>query len=315
MKEIFDAFWRAAAYCLHPRVILYSLLPLAVAGGAIFLLGNLYWTPAVASVRATLESWSMVTTALEWLDAIGLKQMRALLAPMIIVALALPVLVVATLLLVTAFVTPAVVRLVASRRFQKLEKREGGGWFQSFAWSAVCTLVAVLAMMLSIPLWLIPPLILVLPPLIWGWLTYRVMSFDVLGLHATTAERRQLMREHRWPLFAMGVVCGYLGAVPSLLWGISSLVVILAPVLVVASVWLYTLVFAFAAAWFSHYLLAQLQRLRAAPAAAAAVASTGGVVVTTDRSNAGMTSTHRAAEINDITDVTPITPLPSKHTP
>jgi Etoposide-induced protein 2.4 (EI24) len=267
MKDVFSAFWRAAAYCLHPRVILYSLLPLAVAGGAIFALGNLYWASTVANVRSTLEAWSLVASALQWLDSVGLNQMRALLAPMIVVALALPVLVVATLLLVSMFVTPAIVSLVASRRFPKMEKRKGGGWLQSMLWSLVCTLVAVLALVLSLPLWLIPPLILLLPPLIWGWLTYRVLTFDVLANHASAAERRQLVRLHRWPLLGMGVVCGYLGAVPSLLWGISAVMLILAPVLVVASVWLYTLVFAFAAAWFAHYLLAQLQRLREAQSA------------------------------------------------
>jgi Etoposide-induced protein 2.4 (EI24) len=262
MKEVFDAFWRAAAYCLHWRVIFYSLLPLIVAGGVIFMLGSLYWTSTVAAVRSTLEAWSMVASALAWLDSIGLNQMHALLAPMIVVALSLPVLVVATLLLVSMFVTPAIVRLVGVRRFPKLEKREGGGFLQSLAWSLTCTLVALFALVLSVPLWLIPPLVLLLPPLIWGWLTYRVLGFDVLSLHATTAERRQLMKTHRWPLLGMGVVCGYLGAVPSLLWGISAIVLVLAPVLVVASVWLYTLVFAFAAAWFAHYLLVQLQRLR-----------------------------------------------------
>jgi hypothetical protein len=35
-------------------------------------------------------------------------------------------------------------------------------------------------------------------------------------------------------------------------------------VLVLVSVWLYTLVFAFAACWFTHFLLAELQRLRSA---------------------------------------------------
>ena len=44
--------------------------------------------------------------------------------------------------------------------------------------------------MASLPLWLIPPLVLVVPPLIWGWLTYRVFSFDVLSLHASRDERR-----------------------------------------------------------------------------------------------------------------------------
>ncbi len=28
MNLLFDSFWRAVVYCLHPRVILLSLLPL-----------------------------------------------------------------------------------------------------------------------------------------------------------------------------------------------------------------------------------------------------------------------------------------------
>jgi Etoposide-induced protein 2.4 (EI24) len=288
VKEVFDAFWRAAAYCLHPRVILWSLLPLVLAGGVIFALVSLYWTGTVAAVRSTLEAWSMVASALQWLDSVGMNQLRVVLAPLIVVMLALPILVVATLLLVSIFVTPAVVRLVGTRRFAKLDKREGGGWLQSMGWSLVCTVIALVTLVMSVPLWLIPPLVLVLPPLIWGWLTYRVLSFDVLSQHATASERRQLMKAHRWPLFMMGIVCGYLGAVPSLLWGISAVALIFAPVLLVASVWLYTLVFAFAAAWFAHYLLAQLQRLRQgaeappAPAAALPTAASPPPVLLTD---------------------------------
>jgi hypothetical protein len=74
------------------------------------------------------------------------------------------------------------------------------------AWSAACTAAALLALVLSIPLWFVPPLVLVLPPLIWGWLTCRVLAFDVLAQHATPAERRQVLRQQRWPLLAMGVV-------------------------------------------------------------------------------------------------------------
>ena len=43
----------------------------------------------------------------------------------------------------------------------------------------------------------------------------------------------------------------------------SALTLVFAPVLVLVSIWLYTLVFAFSALWFAHYLLAALQRLRA----------------------------------------------------
>jgi hypothetical protein len=62
----------------------------------------------------------------------------------------------------------------------------------------------------------------------------------------------------------MGVLCGYLGAAPSLLWASGAMFIALAPLLVPVAIWIYTLVFAFASLWFAHYLLQALQRLRAA---------------------------------------------------
>ena len=85
---------------------------------------------------------------------------------------------------------------------------------------------------------------------------------SVLASHASADERRSIVHLHRWQLLAMGVVCGYLGAAPLLVWAVGAATVVFAPVLVVVSVWLYTLVFAFAACWFAHYALSALQRLR-----------------------------------------------------
>jgi len=262
MKELVDSFWRAAAYCLHPKVILLSLLPLLVSVAAVLGLGWFYWESAVAGVRASLEQWSLVLSFLHWLDSIGAGAFGAVLAPLIVVALAVPVIVVASLLLVAWLMTPSLVGLVAARRFPALERKHGGGWLSGALWSLGYMLFAALLLVLSLPLWFVPPLVLVLPPLIWGWLTYKVMSFDVLAEHASADERRQLMREQHWPLLAIGIITGYLGAAPSLLWAVSAATLVFAPLLVVVSVWLYTLVFAFAALWFAHFALAALQRQR-----------------------------------------------------
>jgi hypothetical protein len=35
-RELLDSFWRAVAYCLHPKVIALSFVPLALVGGAAF---------------------------------------------------------------------------------------------------------------------------------------------------------------------------------------------------------------------------------------------------------------------------------------
>jgi Etoposide-induced protein 2.4 (EI24) len=271
VRHLGDAFWRAAAYCLHPRVIALSILPLVIVGGLAGALGYFFWESAIAGVRSTMESWLLVATFLQWLDSIGAGAFRSVLGPLIVVALAVPVIVVVSLLLVAVLMTPAIVDLVAQRRFPTLERKRGGSFAQGVLWSLGCTLFALVLLLFSIPLWFVPPLVLLLPPLIWGWLTYRVLTFDVLAEHASTEERRALMREHRWPLLGMGVVAGYLGAAPSLLWAVSATMLIFAPILIIVSVWVYTLVFAFSALWFAHFALSALQHLRAVRDAEAAV--------------------------------------------
>lgn len=274
MKLIVDAFWRAAAYCLHPRVILLSLLPFVLTGLLAGGLGYLYWEAALVAVRSQLDSWSLTGAALDWLTGVGADGLRTLIGPLIVVALTLPVLVIVSLLVVAVLMMPRLVDLVARRRFPMLERKHGAPWWQAAAWSLAATGVALLALVVSVPLWLIPPLALVLPPLIWGWLGYRVMSYDALAEHASPEERRELMREHRLPLLGIGVVTGYLGAAPALVWAVGAIALAFAPLLIVVSMWLYTLVFAFSALWFSHYGLAALQGLRVRRAAQAPVGET-----------------------------------------
>jgi len=262
MKPLLDAFLRAAAYCLHPRVILLSILPLIVVGGVTALLGYLYWEAAVAALRASMNGWPWMITLFGWFDAAGVSGLGNLIAPLTLIALAVPVIVTLSLLLVAMLMTPALVNLIARQRFPQLERRHGASFWQSALMSLGCTLIALIALAISVPLWFIPPLVLVIPPLIWGWLTYRVMGFDVLAEHASVAERQTILREHRWPMLWMGTIAGYLGAAPSLIWAFGALTVLFAPLLAVVAVWLYTLVFAFSALWFAHYALAALQALR-----------------------------------------------------
>ncbi|WP_395702349.1 EI24 domain-containing protein [Aquabacterium sp.] len=267
MRQLLDAFWRAAAYCLHPQVIGLSLLPLVLSAALLAGLAWLFWVPAIDAVRATLEGWQLLSAALAWVEGTLGASFRSVLAPLIVVALAVPLTVALCLLLVAVLMTPAMVSLVAQRRFPALERKKGAGLLRGILWSLLCTAVAMLALLITLPLWLVPPVALLLPPLIWGWLTYRVMAFDVLSDHASGPERRQLMQRHRGPLLAIGVITGYLGAAPSLLWAFSALTLVAAPILVPLSVWLYTLIFAFSALWFTHYGLAALAALRVEEAA------------------------------------------------
>lgn len=264
MKPMFDAFWRAVAYCLHPRVMALSLLPLVLLVLLSLGLGYFFWHSAVAGMEAWITGMAVVERLTEALHWLGVGGLRSMLAPVMVLALATPVLVVLCLLLVAWLMTPALVELVTRRRFPDLLRRNETGWWTGLFWTLGATVVAAVVMVLSMPLWLIPPLVLVLPPLIWGWLTYRVFTFDALAAHASAAERKQLISDNRVPLLVMGVLSGYLGAAPSLIWASGAMWIALAPLLIPVAIWLYTLVLAFSSLWFVHYTLAALELQRKA---------------------------------------------------
>jgi hypothetical protein len=246
--------------------MMLSLLPLillTLVGGT---LGYFFWSTAVEAVRLWLESSGFFSTILDWLTRFGMQSFRAAAAPFVVIILATPMLVLLVMFVVALMMTPAFLKLVAMRRFDKLAKADAGlaSWVRSAAWSLVSTLIAALLLLLSIPLWFVPPLIMVVPPLIWGWLTYRVMSFDALSSHASSEERKIIMKEHRGALLFIGVVAGYLGALPSLIWALGAMAAVFAVILLPVMLWLYTLVFAFSSLWFIHYCLAALEKHRAA---------------------------------------------------
>lgn len=90
MRLFLDSFWRAVAYCLHPRVILLSLLPLVVmlvvAGG----LGYFYWDAAIDWTRGALDAWPFLTSLWGWIEHAGASDVRTTLAPLVLVLVATP---------------------------------------------------------------------------------------------------------------------------------------------------------------------------------------------------------------------------------
>jgi hypothetical protein len=268
MRLLVDSFWRAVAYCMLPRVIALSLVPLVLMAALAMGLAYFYWESAVAWTRGALDAWPLLSSLWGWLGHLFSADIAAVLAPLLVVLASTPLIVLVVLLVVAGLMAPALTTLVARRRFATLEEKKGASLAGSIVRSLGLTVVALLALVVSMPLWLVPPLVLILPPLIWGWLTYRVMSFDALADHASAEERTTLMRAHRVPLLCIGVVCGYLGAAPSIVWASGVLFAAAFFVLVPLAIWIYTLVFAFSALWFAHYALDALAQLRAQRASA-----------------------------------------------
>jgi hypothetical protein len=254
MKLLIDSFWRSAMYCLYPRVIVLSVLPLVLIVALSWLLGYLYWDTAITFVRGWLDASSWLALVWRWLEGVGLANLKTVVAPLLVIFSFTPLVVVASLLAVSFLMTPALTRLVAERRFNGLQRKQGGTLVISVWWTFFSLVLALGA--------------LLLPAFIWGWLTYRVMAFDVLAEFASTEERETLMARHRMSFLSMGVITGLMGAAPSLVWASGALFAAAFVILVPVAIWIYTLVFAFSSLWFAHFALAALQALREEPRAA-----------------------------------------------
>ena len=263
MRLFLDSFWCALAYCLMPRVITLSLLPLAMLMVLSVSWGYFYWAPTQDWVREMLASWQVLQSMMDWLQNNGAGELQAVMVPLVVIFAITPALVVVSLLAVSLMMTPALVDLVVQRRFAHLALKHGGTTLTSLAWTLGSTVIALLAMLISLPLWVVPPLMFIVPPLIWGWLSYRVMVYDALVAHASRDERLEIGRKHRVWLLLMGVLTGYIGALPSLVWASGALFAAAFLVLIPLAIWIYALVFAFTSLWFTHYSLAALEALRA----------------------------------------------------
>jgi hypothetical protein len=268
--RVHRAFWRALIHSIHPRVLVLTLWPLLASSAAL----GLIWWQAGPWVLQAMRTLVTQLPLLPWLNH-GLTDS---LAQAVVMLLCLSVAVMVALLVVSVLLTPALVTLVARGRFPLLQSLYRTPWWAAAWWSLSSTVMALLWWVLSMPLWLLPLGSALLPPLVWGWLTFRVLAHDALAEHALEAERDQLLRQHRMPLLFMGVVSAYLGAAPAHLlmlaaWAASAvgalaagsgvtalgaLAAVAIPVALGGSIWIYTLVFAWSSLWFTHYLLEAL---------------------------------------------------------
>jgi len=263
MRLLVSSFGRALLSQLHLRMLLLTIWP--------FVCSVALWTvclwlglqPMIDWLQAWFIDHGAFGTAGEVLGWFGMGALKAVIVPMLAMWALLPLMILTALVFVGLFTIPAITRHIGTRHYPRLEKRHGGAWWGSLWISLWCFAVFTVLWVVTLPASLILPLAFVVHPLLWGWLTYRVMAYDTLADHASADERRALLRLHRWPLLVIGTIVGAMGAAPTLLWLGGALSVIFFPVLAAGAIWLYVLVFVFTGLWFQYYCLEALARYRA----------------------------------------------------
>ena len=240
MNQVARSLLFALGNLLHPRMLWLMLWPVLI---ALLLWGSVvlvFWTQIAVWLAGLIHQW--LTTgwfAIQW----EVQDLALIAAKAMIVILLVPLIQLTALLILSSFGMPAMVAHVAARSYPELEQRRGGSLAGSL-WNGLVALAGMVVLfVVSVPLWLFPPLWPVIPLAIVGWVNQRVLRYDALAEHAAAAEMRQVFTGRRGTLYVLGVVLALLAYVP--------FVGFFAPVLFGLS--------------FIHYLLATLKVHRESP--------------------------------------------------
>jgi CysZ protein len=239
MGDILRALVRAASSLLHPRMLWLMVWPLLVALAVWITLAVLYWNQVAAWTLAELQRAGVYDwTASTWPFTVFAAALGWVLGLLVFV----PLVLVTAVLIIGVVSMPVMVRHVAERDYAALERRRGGGFAGSVG-NAVFGLLAFVGLgLVTLPLWLVPPLWPFLPLLLLGYLNQRVFRYDALAEHASRAEIAEVVRRWRGEMFLLGVVLALAGHIPVL--------GLLMPV--------------YAGLAYIHYCLGRLAQLRAA---------------------------------------------------
>jgi hypothetical protein len=263
LSDLIRSLGLALVGTMHPKMLWLSFRPFLIVSIFWGVVIWLIWSPALEMLRTFLTASIFTSWIQSGLEYVGFDEARAWIAPLFLVILLIPIIAISLLVFIAFSTVPAVVdSVVKQKAYEGLVRIKGGSFVGSFFYTLWSALICLALMMLTLPVWWIPPLFAILPPLLWGWLTMRLMAYDVLLDHATPDERSQLLEEHRWTLLGMGVVAGMIGAVPTFFWATSVLALVLFPFVSFVALWIYSLIFIFSALWFSHFLLHALKQLR-----------------------------------------------------
>lgn len=212
-----QAFRRATLSQLHPRMIAALFLPFVIAFlGAVVLLW-FFWQPLTGWMDQEASSWGLFNTVDGWLVALGMFSLKLWIVPLMSAGLLLPMAGILGLVIAAIFVMPIVLRHLERHDYRGL-LRQGRHATALGTWNALWVgLLFCLGWFVTMPLWLVPPLALVLPVFWWAFALNRMLRVDAMVEHASPAERRLLWRRHVRQFWLLGVCLALLNLVP-LFW-------------------------------------------------------------------------------------------------
>lgn len=208
------ALRRALSSQLHPKMLMAIFLPFAVALVGSILLLWLFWTPLTGWLDTSVFDGSYVDTLDGWLAKIGLFSLKLYLVPLVALLVLLPMAGILGLAIAAIFIMPLVLRHLETREYAGLERR--GSLVATYGWwNAIWVMtVFVVGWIVTLPLWLIPPMPLILPVFWWAFAFSKMLRVDALLEHADAQERRYLWKRYNRHYWLLGLIMSLINLFP-----------------------------------------------------------------------------------------------------
>jgi len=211
MNDILQACVRGLRDLFHPKMIWLIVWPIGVSLALWILLAIFFGDDAVAWLASTLGGSTVGQWAGRWLPV---REVAGGLGWVLLIVLLVPLVLATTSVIIGFASMPAMVEHVAGRSYPELARLRGGT-LAGGVWNAVLAIAVFLGVgLISLPLWLVPPLWPVLAALLMGYLNQRLFRYDALAEHASADEMRSFFAKYRRELFGLGVLVSLLSYIP-----------------------------------------------------------------------------------------------------
>lgn len=204
MREVVRAFGKAGRDLLSAEIVWQAVWPPLAALALWTVVGFSVWTHAMVFTTGLVPElpWSGWATVAQWA------------AVFLLLAAFASLVYFTALLLVAVFALPRMLSLVAAREYPDLARRGENPFRGSLGNTLAAGAVFIAGWLLTLPLLLVPGVVLILP-LFWAaWLNQRVFRFDSLVEHASRSELAAVVGAERSRLYLAGVGSALTAHVP-----------------------------------------------------------------------------------------------------
>jgi CysZ protein len=196
---------------LHPRMLWLMIWPMLVSLALWGAVALAFWKRLAAALAGLFQRWLEPAAGFVRFD---FGDATVIAAYVVLFLLIVPLVYLTALFILGVFGMQKMVDYVAQRAFPTLERRQGGGVTGS-VWNGVSALAGmVILFLLSLPLWLVPPLWPLIPLAIFSWVNQRLLRYDALAEHADRDEKARIFRERRSALMLLGLLLALLSYIP-----------------------------------------------------------------------------------------------------